>query len=56
MAGLNNVDAEAARVILSDIENKQFKHALTRVDKKLKKTDSDYFKVDNRHTINHMTV
>ncbi|KAG0650585.1 N-terminal acetyltransferase B complex subunit arm1 [Hyphodiscus hymeniophilus] len=44
MAGLNNADAETARVILSDIENKHFKHALTKVDKKLKKSDSDYFK------------
>jgi hypothetical protein len=45
MAGLINADAEAARMILSDLENGQFKHALAKVDKKLKKTDSDYFKV-----------
>jgi hypothetical protein len=45
MAGLNNTDAETARQILSDIDNRQFKHALAKVDKKLKKTDSEYFKV-----------
>lgn len=45
MAGLSNADAEAARQILNDIDNHQFKHALTKVDKKLKKSDSDYFKV-----------
>lgn len=44
MASLN-IDAEAARAILTDIENRSFKAALNKVDKKLKKTDSDYFKV-----------
>ena len=44
MAGLNT-DAEAARAILTDIDNRSFKAALNKVDKKLKKTDSDYFKV-----------
>lgn len=47
MVGLSNADAEAARQILNDIDNHQFKHALTKVDRKLKKTDSDYFKVRN---------
>jgi hypothetical protein len=50
MANLTTRDAEVARTILEDIDNRNFKKALKDVEKKLKKTESDYFKV------NHMII
>jgi hypothetical protein len=42
---LSSTNASAARSILEDIENGNYKKALKDVDKRLKKTDSEYFKV-----------
>ena len=53
MTTLKAGDAETARLVLDDIDNGKYKEALHRVDKKLKKTDLDYFKVcDSDRTIN----